>query len=316
MNAPTTVTVNNKTLEIAGSIGSSPYLLTKSGNGTLQLDNPNGNTGGVTVNAGTLTLGNPAALGTGTLTMNGGALDNTLPLTTANSNPQIWNGSFAYVDSGNLGMEMSGTSVTLTSDVTITTVNANNGVYLQIDGSIYGPTHSLTKAGPGLLVFNGTATSTYSNTIVNAGQLYLYNATLATNSTVKITSPGTMDLGFTGNNVVTALFTNGVAVAPGLYNSGNLPAFFASDIGSLQVLTTPVIVIGPSGPGYLTNSLSGSALSFSWPAGQGWRLQAQTNSLSIGLSNNWFYVTDGTVNTFSTTVNPTNPAVYYRLTYP
>jgi uncharacterized repeat protein (TIGR02543 family) len=75
---------------------------------------------------------------------------------------------------------------------------------------------------------------------------------------------------------------------------------------------------GPSGPGTITNSYNSgtSTLSLSWPAGQGWRLQQQTNSLSTGISTNWVYVTDGSVSSTNILVNPTRPAVFYRLTYP
>jgi F0F1-type ATP synthase alpha subunit len=45
-------------------------------------------------------------------------------------------------------------------------------------------------------------------------------------------------------------------------------------------------------------------------------LQQQTNSLSTGISTNWVYVTDGSVSSTNILVNPTRPAVFYRLTYP
>ena len=315
MNANTTITVNNNTLEIDGVINSSANLLSKSGNGTLLLGTANNNTGGVAVNAGTLQFVDSASLGSGTLTMNGGALDS-LIASGGLANNQVWNGSFTYVGSTYSLELLSGASVTMSNDVTITVASlggVGDANYLQVDGNIYGPTHSLTMSGPGALYLYGA--NTYSNTVVNNGYIYIGQATLKTNAFVSINSPGQMDLGFGGNNMVTGLFTNGVAVAPGLYNSGNLPAFFAADSGSLLVVAPPVVIVGPTGPGYLTNLLSGSTLSLSWPPGQGWILQAQTNSLSIGLSNNWHNVTDGTVSSYNATVNPTNPAVYYRLFY-
>ena len=84
--------------------------------------------------------------------------------------------------------------------------------------------------------------------------------------------------------------------------------------GNTVVLT--VTSAGPSGPATLTNSVSGGVLSLSWPAGQGWRLQQQTNALSKGISTNWVYVTDGSVSSTNITVNPAQPTVFYRLTYP
>jgi hypothetical protein len=68
----------------------------------------------------------------------------------------------------------------------------------------------------------------------------------------------------------------------------------------------------------LTNSYSASTgiLSLSWPAGEGWRLQMQTNSLAAGLGPNWVEVTDGTVSSTNIPVNPASGVVFYRLKYP
>ena len=52
------------------------------------------------------------------------------------------------------------------------------------------------------------------------------------------------------------------------------------------------------------------------PAGQGWRLQSQTNALATGLSTNWVYVTDGSVSSPNITVDPTKPTTFFRLLYP
>jgi hypothetical protein len=83
---------------------------------------------------------------------------------------------------------------------------------------------------------------------------------------------------------------------------------FAFTNGVLSVVST-----GSSGSTQLTNSISGSTLSLSWPAGQGWRLQMQTNSLLVGLSTNWTYVTGTTVSSTNVTVSSLVPAVFYRL---
>ena len=111
------------------------------------------------------------------------------------------------------------------------------------------------------------------------------------------------------------------------YTLGTLPSgspayggYLSNNVTSLSVdlvLTNgPVLVVGPSGPGSITNSYSGGVLNLSWPSGQGWKLQQQTNALSTGLSTNWVYVTDGSVSSTNITVNPAQPAVFYRLTYP
>jgi hypothetical protein len=79
------------------------------------------------------------------------------------------------------------------------------------------------------------------------------------------------------------------------------------------------VVAGPSGPGTLTNSVSGSTLTFTWPAGEGWRLVGQTNSLSTGLNpatNAWFDVPGGIDGSNSIVIDPSRPATFYRLVYP
>ena len=82
---------------------------------------------------------------------------------------------------------------------------------------------------------------------------------------------------------------------------------------------TAVVVTGPSGPGTITNSVSGGVLTLQWPAGQSWRLVSQTNSLSVGLITNssaWNTVPGGIDGSNSLTINPANPTVFYKLIYP
>jgi hypothetical protein len=71
-------------------------------------------------------------------------------------------------------------------------------------------------------------------------------------------------------------------------------------------------------PPTLATSKSGNSLTFSWPQDHaGWRLQVQTNSMTTGISTNWFTV-PGSTNVLSLTVPivSTNPTVFYRLIYP
>ena len=282
----------------AGAAGS-----TKNGPGTLVLSGANANSGGVTVNNGTLAMGDPSALGTGTLIMNGGGLDSTVAdLVNANNNVQTWNGSFYFAGSQNLNLGTG--SVTLSANTAITVSNNT----LEVDGAISGSAKSLTKAGAGTLVLFGV--NTYSNTIVNAGTLEIGQATLNTSSSVSISNGATLKLDFAVTNTVGALVLNGITQPGGVYGSGT-PGGYITGTGFLQVA-----VSGPTGPAHLTNSVSGSTLSLSWPAGQGWRLQMQTNSLSVGLGTNWFYITDGSLSITNITTDPSKPTVFYRLTYP
>jgi hypothetical protein len=87
--------------------------------------------------------------------------------------------------------------------------------------------------------------------------------------------------------------------------------------GTVSLASNTVVLTvssaGPSIPATLTNSVSGGTLSLSWPAGEGWRLQAQTNSRATGLWTNWAYVTDGSASSTNITVDSTQPTVFYRL---
>jgi hypothetical protein len=77
-----------------------------------------------------------------------------------------------------------------------------------------------------------------------------------------------------------------------------------------------VVSSGPSGPATITNSITGNTLHLTWPAGQGWTLQAQTNNLSTGLSPaGWSAVSGVSDGGATITVDPTKPTVFYRLKY-
>jgi hypothetical protein len=63
----------------------------------------------------------------------------------------------------------------------------------------------------------------------------------------------------------------------------------------------------------------GNQLNLSWPSAWigGVHLQSQTNTLAVGLSTNWVTIPGTDLsNTYSTTINPTNRAVFYRLINP
>ena len=149
------------------------------------------------------------------------------------------------------------------------------------------------------------------NTTIVGGTLEIAQATIATNSTVTIASGAVLQLDFAVTNRVGTFVLNGVTQSPGVYNSTTASPYITGS-GSLLVPS-----IGPSGPAQLTNSISGSTLTFTWPAGQSWRLESQTNSLSVGLTTNgWSTVSGGIDGSNSVTLDPTKPTVFYRLAYP
>jgi autotransporter-associated beta strand protein/T5SS/PEP-CTERM-associated repeat protein len=207
----------------------------------------------------------------------------------------------ANVRNGGAVVDTTNLNITIGQSLVHSTVAGDNAT----DGG-------LTKLGSATLTLSGTNTYT-GNTVIKAGTLELSQtvATLATNSTMSLVSGSVLQLDSSVvTNIVTTLVTNGVYAGKGLYNSANSSGF-VTGAGYLQVLT------GPSGPGTITNLISGNMLTLSWPAGQGWRLQTQTNALNSGLGTNWTDVAGSTsIGQMAIPVNPTNGSVFYRLVYP
>jgi len=154
----------NGTATVAGGLSGSGAL-SKSGSGILNLSGANTFEGVTTLNAGTLNLGNDAALGAAAsvLTINGGTVDVTATRTTTNNNAQNWNGNFAF---GGTNTWNTGTgAVTMNGSRTVT-VNAST---MTVGGAIGdgGSGYSLTKAGAGILALNGANTYTGAAWIQN-----------------------------------------------------------------------------------------------------------------------------------------------------
>jgi autotransporter-associated beta strand protein len=112
-----------------------------------------------------------------------------------------------------------------------------------------------------------------------------------------------------------------------LVNASAASGVFNSIAGSpgtgLRYVFTPstgvlsVAAVNPN-PTNLTAKVSGGTLTLTWPGShQGWILQAQTNSISTGLSNNWFDVVGSDAGTNAViNINSANGTVFYRLRLP
>jgi autotransporter-associated beta strand protein len=184
----------------------------------------------------------------------------------------------------------------------------SNTVTVQSGGSIGAGAGIGTLTITGNLTLNAGATniaevngSTLAKDLIVLGANVTYGGTLSVVTNGTFTAGQTFQL-FSGTG---ATNTSSFATIAGSPGSG---LAFSFTNGVLSVVTA-----GPTGPTTLTNSFSGSTLSLSWPAGQGWRLQMQTNSLETGLGTNWVYLTDGSVSSTNITVDPVKPAVFYRL---
>ena len=245
--APSSVTVKNTsgnyTFSGTGSLVG-PGTLTKSGTGTLTIQNANTYIGGTTLNAGQLNINNSQALGTGTLTVAGGVIDNTSgsAVTLTSNNAQTWSGSFTF--NGTNPLNLGTGAITLTANPTVTV----NGAGQTVAGAITGTGFGLTKTGNATLTLTGANTYTGSTTVAN-GRLTVTNiASYRSNTTVNSgttfeanvasgTQTVTANYNFTGTGTVQKTGTGTWAVgASGLHVNFNMSAGGLVDIegGTVQ----------------------------------------------------------------------------------
>jgi hypothetical protein len=121
-------------------------------------------------------------------------------------------------------------------------------------------------------------------------------------------APGPLTNGVASSSQTLVLPTNTVAVT-----------VMAADNVTSNTYTVNMTLQPNLTPAKLTNSISGSTMTLSWPADHlGWHLQTQTNTLAAGLKSNAWVVVPGSDKMTSTNISiiKTNPTVFYRITYP
>ena len=170
---------NEGVFMISNTIATGAGSITKNGAGELQLKSSNSFTGGLTVSAGKLLLGNNSSLGTGALTLGAlggsevGLSAETTATTNAQNNTMVWNSNLRFGAAGGTGSFHLGTgAVTLATNVS---VNVNDAGRQLTVGGVIGGAYSLTKSGGQTLTL--TAANTYSGgTFVTGGALVLSGA--------------------------------------------------------------------------------------------------------------------------------------------
>jgi len=300
------------------------------GTGSEQLDNFNG--GGLTYNLGALiggsntvvsgrTSNNVAVVSGTTYSIGANGLSTTFAGIITNGLDTV---SVVKVGAGTLSLN--GTS-TYTGSTTV-----SNGA-VGGTGSIASPL--TVVAGGSLTPGAPVGTFTVSNNATIGGSIVmslnssspLLNSQLAVTGTLNV-SGSTLTVNNVGPDIVNGttfkLFNKAVSgfsqiSLPNL-SPTSVPYVWTTNLtvdgsiklvsgGSPGVNTTPVPIV---------STVSGSTLTLSWPADHtGWRLLVQTNSLNVGLNNNWSTVDGSTnVNSVNIQINSTNPTVFYKLTYP
>ena len=283
-----TVGTDDSSTAFAGVFGDGDAAalgVTKVGAGTLTLSGSSSNTGPVTISAGTIAL------------MGDGSFSNATQIA---------------IDSGAV------LDVTARNDVSL---NLNSGQTLSGNGGLAGNLVALagSTVSPGASI----GALTVSNNATLAGRLLMEVNRNASPNCDQLTVLGVLTPG--GTLQVTNI---GAALQPNdtfpLFTSGvsgftaNLPTYdilnaraytWENDLaanGSVKVLT-----VAPIPPPVLTNSHSGNSLTFSWSGP--FKLQVQTNSVSIGISNNWSYYPAGGASPVTVPIIPGNPTMFFRL---
>jgi outer membrane autotransporter protein len=172
-----TVGGNNLSTTFSGLIDDVDYgqgsggALIKAGGGTLTLSGANTYTGGTTISAGTIVVGNDSALGTGNVTMAAGS---TLAFSgdhTIANNFSLTGDPTFFVDTGNTD--------TISGLISDTSPGPDAGV--------------VEKTGTGTLILSGA--NTYSGgTIVSAGTLMAGSTTAFGSGRVSVASGATLDI--------------------------------------------------------------------------------------------------------------------------
>jgi hypothetical protein len=204
----------------------------------------------------------------------------------------------------------------------ISTAHAGNGSFNVADGASLGVTNmggaisaqmsSLTLGSSGTTTLEFQNVADITTPVVNCGGGLTANGT----STIKITGTNGLVAGNTYPLVKYGSVSGGFLLAL----PANVSATLTNDTGNSWIALNVTAVGSPvnTSPTTITNSVSGGNLTLSWPPDHtGWRLQVQTNTLSVGLYTNWVTVANSTTtNSVTIPINSANGAVFYRLVYP
>lgn len=280
---------------VVNTHGTIPATLTVGTDGSsTTFDGVFGNGGAAAVGltkagAGTLTL-SAANTNTGNITVNGG----TLALTGSGSFDNA--ASFAVATGATLDVTGRGDgTLTLTANQTLKHSGASVGA-ITVNGSLnLGSGHVLlglnranSPATNDSVVVSGTVTGGGTVTVTNLGPA------LQAGNTFQL-FPGGVS-GITAN-LPTVDALNGVTYT---WNN-NIASSGAITVASVTPIGQPTLNVGQLG----------NTLTFSWTGP--FKLQAQTNSLSVGVSSNWGNYPGGSTSPVVVTINPANPTVFFRL---
>jgi hypothetical protein len=212
---------------------------------------------------------------------------------------------------GNLSQTYTGSAEMATA----TTTPSGLAVNFTYNGLTTAPTNAGSYTVIGAINdtnYKGSATNTLviaqaTGTIVlgNLSQTYSGSAEVVTATT----TPIGLAVNITYNGSATAPTNVGNYTVIGMINNTN----YKGSVTNTLLITSAVVT-----PPFIVSSVSGNLMTLTWPTNYiGWWLQAQTNSLNVGLWTNWVDLASSTAtNTIKFTIDPQQPVVLFRLRQP
>ena len=318
----------NTSATFAGIIGNY-YSIIKVGTGTWTLSGSTNNIEIIFNDDGSISTNHVPGNGltyTGSTTISNGVLALVVPAALTNSPNVVLATPDAVLDVSQMGY------------LDINTNYVTNGVCEVIVGQNFGGQgtirgHVLTDSGSTLNVGWPLGSLTVTNGIELAGAVNMNINPAASPNSSELVSP-TITRDGTATLTVTNLgpeagatfqlfsqavsgFTVGVNLTLPPTTGTNLWINNLAANGSITLLAPPLVTVNTNVTS-ITNRFDGSNLTLSWPQDHiGWRLQAQTNSLTAGLKANWEDVAGANqTNQVVIPVSRINATVFYRLIYP
>jgi autotransporter-associated beta strand protein len=220
------------------------------------------------------------------------------------------------VTNGNLQVngQLGSGAVTVATNATLSGIGTINGTVTVLPGGNLAPGNSI-------------GTLTVNNNVSLAGGLAIEVNKSGSPASDNVVVSGTLINSGIGPVTVTNL-------GPALVQGDTFTLFNKPVVNGVSILVTGANVIWTNklavdgtiavaaviatNPTNITFSVSGNTLTLSWPVDHtGWRLQVQTNALSVGIATNWTTVPSSeNSNQYVTPINRANGSVFYRLISP
>jgi autotransporter-associated beta strand protein/T5SS/PEP-CTERM-associated repeat protein len=250
---------------------------------------------GATIDTGANTLSIAQALLDGG--MNGG-------LTKLGSGTLLLDGANTYTGTTTVSAGSLGGSGTIAGPLAVSNgatlapgdMGTNLGT-LTLNGSLSLGSSSTTVMG--LNAVSGSSDQVTSTSTINfGGTLMLQNVSgaLTVGQSFKLFTAGTL----------AGTYSSVLSQTPGQTVTWDTTQLYVN--GTVKVASVIAVPVA------ITATVSGTNISLTWPAQTGWELQEQTNSLSVGIGNNWVAVPGSAgTNQFTVPVNPGVPFQLFRL---